>query len=154
VVGECCRLSVWLALTVGAAQTAPQTARAAEPIPVEVRAEQYWKARAERDLIAAHPFYCTAYKARVPLNEFVKMTRLTRFELKDVKVAKTTPVGERVEVTVKFQFMAPKISAEPLDGQAMDVWAKDTDGQWCKEDEPFVLPFQKTPNPEPKGPKQ
>ena len=138
-------VGVSLVLIAGAGRAMAQNAPDPKPIPVEVRAQQYWKAREARDLIAAHPFYCSAYRTRVPLNEFVKQTRLIRFELMDVTVTDAVPVGDRIAVTVEFHFLAPKVSAKPLDGQATELWAKDTDGQWCKEDEPLVVPYPKQP---------
>jgi hypothetical protein len=111
------------------------------PAELAARAERYWKAREERDLIAAYPFYCSDYKKRVPLSEFVKQTRLARFELKNIKITEISRRGQLFDVTITYQFMAPMLTDRPLESRVTDVWTKDSDGLWCKQDEPATLPF-------------
>jgi hypothetical protein len=131
-----------------AAQQRGVNTRARRPVPVEARARQYWAKRADRDLQGAYAFYCSPYKSRVPLVEYLKLTRLVRFQLTDVRVTHATPVGDRMEVTVEYRFVAPSISAEPLRGETKDVWGREN-GTWCKVDEPLILPFPSTNPPQP-----
>ncbi len=120
--------------------------RAPHSMSIETRAQQYWAKRQQRDLAGAYPFYCSSYKARVPLSDFLKQSRLIRFELKDVEVTHVEPVGQRMQVTVKYRFMAPTISPEPLPGETKEMWAREATGTWCKEDEPLVRPFPSKPS--------
>jgi hypothetical protein len=73
--------------------------------------------------------------------QFLQMTRLVRFDLTDVHVAGVTTEGNRATVRIAYHFMMPTISTDPLPGEASEVWLREPDGQWCKEDEPIVLPF-------------
>lgn len=108
---------------------------------LEMRAQQYWARRQAKDLTGAYPFYCSAYRARVPLPQFLQLTRLVRFDLSEVRVAEAAVTGNRADVSVVYKFVAPMVSAQTLDGRAKETWIRDTDGQWCKEDEPIALPF-------------
>jgi hypothetical protein len=111
------------------------------PLSIEVRVRQYWTTRMSRDLTGAYAFYCQSYKSRVPLADYVKQTRLTRFQMSDVQVRSTTPRRDGVEVTLSYRFLAPLVSPTPLDGETTEMWARDRKGSWCKQDEPLVLPF-------------
>jgi hypothetical protein len=117
--------------------------RAPRLLPVEVRAQQYWNKRAQRDLTGAYAFYCPSYKARVPLSEYVKQTRLVRFQLQDVHIAKTTPDGARMQVTVAYRFVVPTLGPEPVSGETTEVWER-SGRAWCKVDEPLLLPIPST----------
>lgn len=75
--------------------------------------EEYWKRRQAKDLAGAYAFYCTAYKARVPQAEFLQLTRLTRTDLRGVRVARIKQTGDRAEVWLSLRFMIPALSAEP-----------------------------------------
>jgi hypothetical protein len=110
--------------------------------PIEARVLGYWAKRQGKDLAGAWTFYCSEYRTRVPQPQFMQMTRLLRFDLRDLKVAQVKLSGtSKAEVTISYHFSLPTIAAQELDGQSMDTWSKDTDGQWCKDDEPLVLPF-------------
>jgi len=113
---------------------------------VEPRAQQYWARRQAKDLTGAYPFYCSGYRSRVSQAQFLQLTRLVRFDLSDIRVVQATVSGDRAEVTIAYKFVAPLVSAQPLDGQAKETWVRDTDGQWCKEDEPVALPFPQSPS--------
>lgn len=113
--------------------------------PLVPRVEAYWKRREVKDLAGAYNFYCSGYKARVPEAEFLRLTRLTRFDIRDVRVAPVVEAADRVEVTVSFRFIAPPLSSEPIESQTREWWVRDDDHQWCKEDEPLVLPFPRSP---------
>jgi hypothetical protein len=107
----------------------------------ESRVQQYWARRQAKDLAGAWTFYCADYQARVPQPQFMMMTRLLRFDLRDLKVAKVERHGDKADVTIAYKFSLPTVPGQDLDGQSSDVWSKGADGQWCKDDEPLVLPF-------------
>ena len=108
---------------------------------LEKRAQAYWERRQAKDLSGAYPFYCASYRSRVSQADFLQMTRLVRFTLRDVKVSQMVAVGARAEITVDYRFMIPTLPNPENSGQTKEMWARDPDGQWCKEDEPLVLPF-------------
>jgi hypothetical protein len=108
---------------------------------VEARALQYWDHRRNKDLDAAYGFYCSDYRARVSRGEFLKLTRLVRFDLQDVRVIRVEGEPPRANVTVGFRFTLPLPLGQLADGEATDAWKVDADGRWCKEDEPLVMPF-------------
>ena len=114
------------------------------PPGLEARVQHYWARRQAKDLVGAYPFYCEAYRSRVSQTAFTQLTRLNRFDLTDVKVSATVPDRDRFQVTITYRFKAPMVPADSLTGQATDAWKRDTDGKWCKEDEPLVLPFPPT----------
>jgi hypothetical protein len=107
----------------------------------ESRVLQYWARRQAKDLAGAWTFYCADYQARVPQPQFMMMTRLLRFDLRDLKVAKVERHGDKAEVTIAYKFTLMTVPDQDLEGQSSDVWSKGADGQWCKDDEPLVLPF-------------
>jgi hypothetical protein len=151
-------LTMWLAgigsmcaargeLSSAAAARAPQRAvdsvATGQPAPssLESRVQDYWGRRQAKDLSGAYPYYCSAYRARVSQAQFLQMTRLVRFDLRDVHVTRAALAGDRADVTIAYRFLMPTMVDQPLEGQTKETWARDTDGQWCKADEPVVLPF-------------
>ena len=118
----------------------------AQNASLENRAQQYWARRQAKDLTGAYPFYCSTYRSRVSQAQFLQLTRLVRFDLSDVRVAETAVTGDRAEVTIAYKFLAPLLNGQALDGQAKETWIRDTDGQWCKEDEAVALPFPPGPS--------
>lgn len=119
----------------------PQQTTKPKPSSLESRAQEYWTRRQAKDLAGAYPYYCSAYRARVSQGQFLQMTRLVRFDLRDVRVTAAASSGDRAEVTVAYKFQMPTLADQLLDGQAKEMWVRDADGQWCKEDEPLSLPF-------------
>jgi hypothetical protein len=105
------------------------------------RAAQYWERRKAKDLGGAYPFYCAAYKSRVSRDQYLQLTRLTRFDLTEVKVAADPAARGRADVIVEYKYRFTVISDAPLTGKTSEVWLQDSDGQWCKEDEAVVLPI-------------
>ena len=105
------------------------------------RASQYWERRKAKDLGGAYPFYCTAYKSRVSRDQYLQLTRLTRFDLTEVKVAADPAARGRADVRVDYKYLFALISDKPLPGKTTEVWLQDSDGQWCKEDESLALPI-------------
>jgi hypothetical protein len=54
-----------------------------------------------------------------------------------------TEASNKVQVTVSYRFLMPTVSSEPIAGDTTESWVRDVDQEWCKEDEPLVLPFPK-----------
>jgi hypothetical protein len=138
------RLGLAAVIIVACGAVAPivQTTAAQTPAPSpESRVVQYWARRQAKDLAGAWTFYCAEYQARVPQPQFMMMTRLLRFDLRDITVAKVEPRADKADVTIAYKFSLPTMPGQDLDGQSSDVWSKGADGQWCKDDEPLVLPF-------------
>jgi hypothetical protein len=111
---------------------------------IEARAQTYWERRQAKDLLGAYPFYCAAYRARVSQSQFLQMTRLIRFDMKETRVSSVNindQANDKAQVTVDYKFLVPTLSAEPVSGRSTELWVLDRDGQWCKEDEPLVIPF-------------
>ena len=137
-----------------ASQAAPAaSSKAGDAGSLEARAQAYWDRRQAKDLTGAYPFYCSSYRSRVSQAQFLQMTRLVRFTLQNVKVTRTVPKGDRMEVTVDYRFLVPTLPEPEAGGQTKEIWARDADGRWCKEDEPLVLPFpESTPTTPPAPP--
>jgi hypothetical protein len=131
--------SVLIYAVVAAAQDRGRTAPASENA-LRARVQEYWARRQAKDLVGAYPFYCQAYRSKVSLNDYTRLTRLNRFDLSDVRVAGIVQKQERYDVTISYRFVAPMITQDRLEGQATEAWKRDSNGQWCKEDEPAVLP--------------
>ena len=110
---------------------------------LEQRVLQYWARRQAKDLPAAYPFYCQPYRSKVSRDQFIQMTRLNRFDMKDLKVASITPQDDAFSVTITFRYLAPMISDQPLEGRSPELWKRDADGTWCRVEEPAGLPFPK-----------
>lgn len=107
------------------------------------RVQQYWARRQAKDLVGAYPFYCQSYRSRVSLNDFTKLTRLNRFDISDVRVVDITQDHLRYGVRIAYRFVAPMLTTERLDGEATEEWMRESNGQWCKADEPLALPFNR-----------
>ena len=71
---------------------------------------------------------------------FIHTTRLVRFGLSDTQIASVNLSGERAQVTIAYRFMMPAISPNPIATETSEWWALEG-GEWCKEDEPLVLPY-------------
>ena len=115
---------------------------------IEARAQKYWERRQAKDLLGAYPFYCAVFRARVSQSQFLHMTRLTRFDLSDSRVTSVTikdQANDKAQVTVDYKFLVPTLSGQPVPGRVTELWALDPDGQWCKQDEPLVMPFGPPP---------
>jgi hypothetical protein len=133
------------ALLMAVAAMTPLQARPSPPDDLLARARAYWDRRQAKDLAGAYGFYCSGYRARVSQPQFMQLTRLNRFDLKEVHLSATMTGADRAQVTIAYKFMLPTLPGELVDSKASDGWSRDTDGQWCKEDEPLVLPFPSGP---------
>lgn len=114
---------------------------AVRSVTLQERAQQYWARRQAKDLLGAYPFYCAAYRSRVSQAQYLQLSRLNRFDFVSVDVVGAEPIGDRFDVTIAYRFIAPTVSDQPLNGRTSERWARDSDGLWCKEDEPALLPF-------------
>ena len=113
---------------------------------LERRVLEYWARRQAKDLPAAYAFYCQQYRSRVSRDQYTQMTRLNRFDMKDLTVADVNPEADAFSVTITYHYMAPMINDRPLDGRSSELWKRDADGStWCKVDEPTSLPFPRGP---------
>jgi hypothetical protein len=144
------RVSLVLALGAGAVACATSGNRETHSHGESLaeRAEAYWNRRVAKDLAGAWAFYCDAYKNRVPQSEFLRLTRLARFDLRDARVAEVAGDASRAQVTIAIRFVLPVLSPGPVEFRARESWALDSDGRWCKEDEPAPLPFPRTSPPD------
>lgn len=125
----------------------PVSAKGTNAVSIEKRVQEYWDRRKAKDLAGAYPFYCSPYRSRVSQAQFLQLTRLVRFDLLEVRVASVVPMADRAEVTIAYRFMVPTLPEPERDGRTTEIWARDTNEQWCKEDEPLVLPFPSTTPP-------
>jgi hypothetical protein len=135
----------------GGRPTPPPSAPQSAIVPLEIRAQQYWDRRRAKDLSGAYSFYCSEYRARVSQAQFLQMTRLVRFDLTEARIAKVQVDEQQADVTVAYRFLLPTLPGQLADGESTESWRRDTDGQWCKDDEPLVLPFPDVPPPSPRG---
>jgi hypothetical protein len=129
----------------------PSPAASTRSQSIEERAQLYWNRRQAKDLTGAHPYYCLAYRAKVPLAEYLLLTRLVRFDLRNIQVSKIAldQTGNRAAVTITYAFVFPTLPDQLAEAEATDTWLREADGTWCKEDEPIALPF---PSGQPGGP--
>src|SRR5678815_724059 len=59
---------------------------AVEESPLEARVIRYWTLRQAKDLGALYEMYSSEYRSKVSRAEFLKLTRLTRFEIVSFQV--------------------------------------------------------------------
>jgi len=105
------------------------------------RVDAYWKARQRKDLSAMYELYSAGYRQRHARDQFLKKTRLVRFDILDFAILKTEITGDAAAVTVSYKTMAPPKLAEPFESRVTDRWIRDPDGRWSKERETLLLPF-------------
>lgn len=115
---------------------------------LEARVARYWSLRQGKDLSGMYPLYSPAYRAQVPREEFLKLTRLTRFDVLGYRVVQVTPAAESAEVTVAVRFIAPKFLGE-MESEHSEKWVRESDGAWYKRDEVLDLPGFLSPVPPP-----
>ena len=129
-------------------RSTPSVGEGARPSPaesVEARAQRYWDFRRDKDLSGAYEMYCSDYRARVSRVEYLKMTRLVRFDLQDLRVTRAEGDDANTNVTVAFRFELPTLPGQIATSETTDKWKRDADGQWCKVDEQLIMPFPTTP---------
>lgn len=119
---------------------------------LESRAQQYWERRQAKDLTASYSYYCLEYRSRIPQAQYLQLTRLARFDLMEVRVVGIEGSGNRLQVTVAFRIVLPKLVGQVTNGQTSEMWARGSNGEWCKEDEPLILPFPSSSGSLPSAP--
>jgi hypothetical protein len=134
-------------ITLACATTSPPTATA--PVPARVtpeeevasRARTYWQARQHKDLGGMYAFYSAGYRSRHSRDEFMKKTRLIRFDIIDFKVDGVAAAGDRADVTIGYHTNYPPKLMDPVPAKVTETWILDADRQWYKERETILLPF-------------
>jgi uncharacterized protein YlxW (UPF0749 family) len=134
-----CLLSLAFAGTTTSHLMADQSAAAADPL--EARVAAYWEQRRVKDLSKAYEFYSAEYRSRTPREEFLKQTRLVRFDLRDISIGDVDVSGDRATVTVTYRMVVPTLGTDPVSSRIDEIWVKEPDGRWYKADETFVPPF-------------
>lgn len=115
---------------------------------LEARVARYWSLRQGKDLSGIYPLYSSGYRAQVPREEFLKMTRLIRFDVLGFRVVRVSPAAESAEVTVAVRFVAPKLLGE-MESEHTEAWVREDNGSWYKLDEMLDLPGFLSPGPPP-----
>ncbi len=113
------------------------------PAPAEnlySRVEEYWRLRQRKDLAGMYAFYSAGYRSGHSKEEFLKKTRLIRFDILEFRVIRAPVSRDRADVTVTYRTMSPKIM-QPFDSEVTETWVRDRDGRWYKEREILILPF-------------
>jgi hypothetical protein len=137
---SCATAQSRLGMDAGPSRAASDPATHAEA-SLRTRVSEYWALRQARNLVGIYPYYSSQYRARVSRDEFVKQTRLVRFELSDAVVAGVAMSGTRADVTVAYRLVMPTLGTEPLRSTSVETWITEPDGQWYRLDEPLQLPF-------------
>ncbi len=75
----------------------------------------------------------------------MKLTRLVRFPILEFKVTSAELAADKATVTVWRKADTPGSPLGQVDSESQQVWLRGTDGSWCKEDEPLLLPFPGNP---------
>jgi hypothetical protein len=113
------------------------------PVPPGLadRVTAFMKAWQGKDLSEMYGFYCEPYRQKTPKPSFLSMTRLIRFPILEFKVAGAEVTGDKATVTVWRKSDAVGMPVGQFESESQQVWLRSSDGSWCKEDEPLVLPF-------------
>ena len=121
-----------------------QTAAEKSP-PLEARVNRYWTLRQAKDLSSLYEMYSNEYRSKVSRADFLKLTRLTRFDIVSFQVEPTRPVDARADVSISLRIQAPVLSGAEVESRSTEAWIRESDGVWYKLDEPLILPFPTRP---------
>ena len=113
--------------------------------PLEARVSRYWTLRQAKDLGALYKMYSSEYRSKVSRAEFLKLTRLTRFEIVSFQVEPPRPVDGRADVSMTLRIQPPVLSGAEVESRATQAWIRENDGVWYKRDEQLILPFPTHP---------
>jgi len=93
-----------------------------------------------------YSLYSQAYRSTHPREEFLKLTRLVRYDIVEFHIVRMDIKDDRASVTLAYSFRAPALDVpQPLTSELTDVWVREgADGLWCKEQEESMLPFLPT----------
>ncbi|MEO8431546.1 MAG: hypothetical protein ABI592_08555 [Acidobacteriota bacterium] len=134
--------SAALALTLAACATrtpAPAAPPAADVLTGRVRT--FWENRQRKDLGAMYAFYSAGYRSRHPREEFLKKSRLTRFDILEFRVADVSITEGRADVTIAYRAQSPPKIPGAFESTVKETWILDPDHQWYRERETILLPF-------------
>jgi len=121
---------------------APSAAPRATPEDaLTARAQNYWQARQHKDLGGMYEFYSAGYRSRHPKEEFLKKTRLTRFDIIEFKIDSVAIAADRADVTIAYKTYSPPKIMDAVPGKVTEKWILDPDHKWYKERETILLPF-------------
>jgi hypothetical protein len=134
-----CGLS--LACATSSSSPKSESPRATPEDALTVRAQSYWQARQHKDLGGMYEFYSAGYRSRHPKEEFLKKTRLTRFDIIEFKIDSVAIAGDRADVTIAYKTYSPPKIMDPVTGKVTEKWILDPDRKWFKERETILLPF-------------
>ncbi len=124
----------------------PRSTPAAPPHPtleeaLTARAQGYWQARQRKDLGGMYEFYSAGYRSRHSREEFLKKTRLVRFDIIEFKIDGVAIAGDKADVTIAYKTYSPPKVMDPVPGKVTEKWILDPDRKWYKERETILLPF-------------
>lgn len=88
-----------------------------------------------------YEFYSAGYRSRHSKEEFLKKTRLTRFDIIEFKIDGVAIAGDRADVTIAYKTYSPPKIMDPVTGKVTEKWILDPDHRWYKERETVLLPF-------------
>jgi hypothetical protein len=124
---------------------APRTARESRGQTLEARVAEYWTLRQAKDLGGTYELYSSEYRAKVSRTEFLKLTRLIRFDIVSFRIVSADAASDRASVRVAVRVVVPSLSGREVESVTEDVWVREADRLWYKLDEPLVLPFPRSP---------
>jgi hypothetical protein len=134
--------------TPAAEPTAPRDASPVAPAPapesLESRVTKYWSLRQAKDLGAMYDLYSSEYRAKVSRTEFLKLSRLTRFDIVTFRVADVVADGDRATVGVAIKIVVPTLPVGEIGSVVKETWVREPDRNWYKLDEPLMLPFPRS----------
>jgi hypothetical protein len=138
---------VWLAVAASLGIAQPQPAPSTIPPALGDTVTAFWTAWKSRDLPGMYGFYCREYQSRVPREEYLKLQRLVRYPILEFSLTGAGIDGPRATVTVHARNEVPGHPLGSMESDTPQVWLMTTDGRWCKEDEPLLVPFPGVPQP-------
>jgi hypothetical protein len=132
-----------LAVSCAGTRTPPPTlapGRTADEI-LSDRARAYWQTRQRKDLGGMYEFYSAGYRSRHTKDDFMKKTRLVRFDIIEFKIDGVAIAGDKADVTIAYKTYSPPKIMDPVPGKVTEKWILDPDRKWYKERETILLPF-------------
>ncbi|HEY6147966.1 MAG TPA: hypothetical protein VIZ69_09720 [Thermoanaerobaculia bacterium] len=120
---------------------APPSSRTTPEQALTARAQSYWQARQRKDLGGMYEFYSAGYRSRHTKDDFLKKTRLVRFDILEFKIDAVAISGDRADVTIAYRTYSPPKIMDPIQAKVTEKWILDPDRKWYKERETILLPF-------------
>ena len=88
-----------------------------------------------------YEFYSAGYRSRHTKEDFLKKTRLIRFDIIEFKIDGVAITGDTADVTISYKTYSPPKLMDPVPGKTTEKWILDPDRKWYKERETILLPF-------------